>query len=87
MTQLIAMVVIGVVSTVVLLILGVNAAVPLGVIAGLLEFVPTVGPILSALPAIAMGFVESPREGARRDRGVHRHPADGELSADSVSHA
>ncbi|HTK50504.1 MAG TPA: AI-2E family transporter [Gemmatimonadaceae bacterium] len=61
-TQLIAMVVIGVVSTVVLLILGVNAAVPLGVIAGLLEFVPTVGPILSALPAIAMGFVDSPQK-------------------------
>jgi len=61
-TQLIAMVVIGVVSTVVLLILGVNAAVPLGVIAGLLEFVPTVGPILSALPAVAMGFVDSPEK-------------------------
>jgi predicted PurR-regulated permease PerM len=61
-TQLIAMIVIGVVSTVVLLILGVNAAVPLGVIAGLLEFVPTVGPILSALPAIAMGFVDSPQK-------------------------
>lgn len=61
-TQLIAMIVIGVVSTVVLLILGVNAAVPLGVIAGLLEFVPTVGPILSALPAIAMGFVDSPEK-------------------------
>ena len=61
-TQLIAMVVIGVVSTVVLLILGVNAAVPLGVIAGLLEFIPTVGPILSAVPAVAMGFVDSPQK-------------------------
>jgi predicted PurR-regulated permease PerM len=61
-TQLIAMVVIGTVSTIVLLILGVNAAVPLGVIAGLLEFVPTVGPILSSLPAIAMGFVDSPEK-------------------------
>ena len=61
-TQLIAMVVIGVVSTIVLLILGVNAAVPLGVIAGILEFVPTVGPILSALPAVAMGFVDSPQK-------------------------
>jgi len=61
-TQLIAMVVIGVVSTVVLLIIGVKAAVPLGVIAGLLEFIPTVGPILSALPAVAMGFVDSPEK-------------------------
>jgi predicted PurR-regulated permease PerM len=61
-TQLIAMVVIGVVSTIVLLILGVNAAVPLGVIAGLLEFIPTVGPIMSAVPAVAMGFVDSPEK-------------------------
>jgi predicted PurR-regulated permease PerM len=61
-TQLIAMIVIGVVTTVTLLILGVPAAVPLGVIAGLFEFIPTVGPLLSALPAIAMGFVESPEK-------------------------
>jgi predicted PurR-regulated permease PerM len=56
------MVVIGVVSTVTLLLLGVKAAVALGVIAGLLEFVPTVGPILAAVPAIAMGFLDSPEK-------------------------
>ena len=56
------MVVIGVVTTVVLLMLGVKAAVPLGFIAGLLEFIPTVGPILSAVPAVAMGFVDSPEK-------------------------
>ncbi|HLA14804.1 MAG TPA: AI-2E family transporter, partial [Gemmatimonadaceae bacterium] len=61
-TQLIAMVVIGVVTTVALLALDVRAAVPLGILAGLLEFVPTLGPILSALPAIAMGFVDSPEK-------------------------
>ena len=61
-TQLIAMVVIGIVTTVTLLALGVNGAVPLGVIAGLLEFIPTVGPILSAVPAVAMGFVDSPEK-------------------------
>jgi predicted PurR-regulated permease PerM len=61
-TQLVAMVVIGVVSTVTLLLLGVKAAVALGVIAGLLEFVPTVGPILAAVPAIAMGFLDSPEK-------------------------
>ena len=33
-----------------------------GVIAGLLEFVPTVGPILAAVPAIAMGFLDSPEK-------------------------
>ena len=61
-TQLIAMVVIGVVTTVVLLMLEVRAAVPLGILAGMLEFIPTLGPIISALPAIAMGFVDSPEK-------------------------
>jgi predicted PurR-regulated permease PerM len=61
-TQLIAMATICAVTTLVLLILGVKAAFALGVIAGLLEFIPTVGPILSAVPAIAMGFVDSPEK-------------------------
>jgi predicted PurR-regulated permease PerM len=61
-TQLIAMAAIGAVTTVVLLLLDVKAALALGVIAGLLEFIPTVGPILSAIPAVAMGFVDSPQK-------------------------
>lgn len=61
-TQLIAMIVIGVVTTVVLMALKVRAAVPLGILAGLLEFVPNLGPVLSSLPAIAMGFVDSPQK-------------------------
>jgi predicted PurR-regulated permease PerM len=61
-TQLIAMLVIGVVTTTVLLILRVKAAFALGLIAGLLEFIPTIGPILSAIPAVAMGFVDSPEK-------------------------
>ena len=61
-TQLIAMLVIGVVSTITLLLLDVKAAIALGVIAGLLEFVPTIGPIMSAVPAIAMGFLDSPQK-------------------------
>ena len=61
-TQLIAMLVIGVVSTIVLLILRVKAPFALGLLAGLLEFVPTIGPVLSAIPAIAMGFLDSPEK-------------------------
>ena len=63
-TQLIAMVVIGAVSTIVLLLLGVKAAFALGVLAGLFEFIPTVGPLLSAIPAVAMGFLDSPQKAA-----------------------
>lgn len=61
-TQLIAMVVIGVVCMIVLLVLGVKAAFALAFIAGLMEFIPTVGPILSAVPAVLMGFVDSPEK-------------------------
>ena len=61
-TQLIAMAVIGSVSTIALLILGVKAAFALGMLAGLFEFIPTVGPILSAVPAVAMGFLDSPEK-------------------------
>lgn len=61
-TQLIAMLVIGAVTTTALLILGIPAAIPLGILAGLFEFIPTVGPILSAIPAVTMGFVDSPEK-------------------------
>lgn len=60
--QLIGMLAIGVVTTIALLVLKVKAAVALGIIAGLLEFIPTVGPILAAVPAIAMGFLDSPEK-------------------------
>jgi len=62
LTQLLAMVTLGVVTTVILLLLHVKAAVALGVLAGLLEFIPTIGPIISSLPAIAMGFLDSPEK-------------------------
>jgi predicted PurR-regulated permease PerM len=61
-TQLIAMITISVVVTVVLLLLRVQAALALGLLAGLLEFIPTVGPIMSAVPAVAMGFLDSPEK-------------------------
>jgi predicted PurR-regulated permease PerM len=61
-SQLIAMVVIGVVTTLVLLLIGVHAAVALGVIAGILEFIPFVGPILSGVPAVAMALLDGPEK-------------------------
>jgi predicted PurR-regulated permease PerM len=60
--QLIAMAVIGVVTTLGLWALDVKAALALGIIAGLLEFIPLVGPLLSAIPAVAMGFLDSPQK-------------------------
>jgi predicted PurR-regulated permease PerM len=61
-TQLLAMIAIGVVTTIALFILGIPAAIPLGILAGLLEFIPTIGPVLSAIPAVLMGFVISPEK-------------------------
>jgi len=60
--QIIAMVAIGSLTTVALLLLDVKAAIALGIIAGLLEFIPYVGPILSAVPAIAMALVDGPEK-------------------------
>jgi len=61
-TQFLAMITLGAVTTLLLALLGVRAALALGLLAGLLEFIPTVGPIVSSLPAIAMGFLDSPEK-------------------------
>jgi predicted PurR-regulated permease PerM len=61
-TQLIAMAVIGGVTTVFLLVIRVKAAVPLGILAGVAKFIPIVGSIFAAVPAVAMAFVDSPHK-------------------------
>ena len=61
-TQLIAMVVIGAVTTVFLFVIHVKAALPLGILAGVSKFIPIVGSIFAAIPAVAMAFVDSPHK-------------------------
>jgi predicted PurR-regulated permease PerM len=61
-TQLIAMLVIGAVTTVFLFMIHVKAALPLGILAGIFKFIPIVGSIFAAIPAIAMGFIDSPHK-------------------------
>lgn len=51
---------IGVLTWFILTILGVDFALPLAIIAGILEIVPTIGPILSAIPAIIVALNTSP---------------------------
>lgn len=60
--RLIAAVIIGAITAGGLTLLKVEAALALGVIAGLLEFIPFFGPILSAIPAIGVGLVDSPQK-------------------------
>jgi predicted PurR-regulated permease PerM len=56
------MVVIGAVTTVFLLSIHVKAALPLGILAGVSKFIPIVGSIFAAIPAIAMAFIDSPHK-------------------------
>jgi predicted PurR-regulated permease PerM len=62
LTQLIAMLSLGALWGIALALIGVKAALSLAVIAGLLEFIPTIGPLLAAIPALAMGFLDSPQK-------------------------
>ncbi|HSK20402.1 MAG TPA: AI-2E family transporter [Longimicrobiales bacterium] len=59
--RLIAMTFIGVVTGVGLAVLGVPLAFILGLLAALLSFIPNLGPILSALPAVLLGLVQGPQ--------------------------
>lgn len=55
-----SMIFIGVLTWIGLSIIGVPMALTLGLIAGLLSFIPNFGPILSAIPAILLAFIDSP---------------------------
>lgn len=57
--QLLLMLAVGVMTGVGLWLLGVPLALVLGVLAGLLTFVPYIGPILSAIPAVLVALSES----------------------------
>ena len=55
-----SMIFIGLLTWIGLSIIGVPLALTLGLIAGLLSFIPNFGPIISALPALLLAFIESP---------------------------
>jgi predicted PurR-regulated permease PerM len=58
--QLVEMVLIGVLSTFVVWIIGVPSPLALGLIAGIGEFIPYLGPILAAIPAVLVALTKSP---------------------------
>lgn len=60
--QAIAMVIVGTVMGVGLAIIGVRLSLILGVLAGLFEFVPVVGPVVAVLPALLLALAESGRQ-------------------------
>ena len=58
--ELILMAIIGIMSYIGYVILGLNYAIPLALMAGLLEIVPNIGPIVSIFPAALIGLTISP---------------------------
>ncbi len=58
--QLLLCTAIFVATTVVLLVLGVPQALFLGILAGLMNLIPNLGPVLSAIPAILLALVQGP---------------------------
>ena len=61
--ELVLMTVVGLTVFVGLTLLQVSFAVPLAVLAGVLEIMPVIGPVVSAVPAIIVGFAISPLTG------------------------
>jgi predicted PurR-regulated permease PerM len=54
------MLIIGLMTYVSLILLGIPYALPLAVLAGILEAVPNLGPTIAAIPAILIGLTVSP---------------------------
>lgn len=61
--QLVAMATIGVLATVAFTIIGVPYALLLGVLNGIAEFVPIVGPWVGGIPAVIVAFLDEPSKG------------------------
>jgi predicted PurR-regulated permease PerM len=60
--QSLAMLCVGVITAAGLLLLGIPLAFALGILAGLLNFIPYLGPILSGGPAVLIAFAQSPTD-------------------------
>jgi len=58
--QLLLGVIIGVLSAIGLSIIGINFALVLGVVAGICELIPNIGPILGAIPALVVAMAQDP---------------------------
>lgn len=61
--QIVLMLIIGLTTFVGLTILGVDYSLALAVFAGLMEIIPIIGPIISLVPAVIIGFAISPVTG------------------------
>ena len=58
--EIMLMLIVGILSYIGLILLGIPFALPLALLAGLLELIPNIGPIISSVPAIITGLTISP---------------------------
>jgi predicted PurR-regulated permease PerM len=58
--QLVAMTMVGTCTALGLWLVGVPLAIPLGILSGILDFVPFVGPLLAAIPGLLVAFAQGP---------------------------
>ena len=61
MGQLGAMLFVGTLTAIGLLIAGVPLAIPLGILVGVLDFVPVIGPFIAAIPGVLIAFAQGPQ--------------------------
>jgi predicted PurR-regulated permease PerM len=61
MGQLFAMLCVGILAVIGLSLIGVPLALPLGILLGVLDFVPVVGPLIAAIPGLLIAFAQSPQ--------------------------
>lgn len=61
-SQLFLSLIIGVITSIALLILGVNFFIPLGIFNGVLNIIPYFGPIIGGIPAVLVALIASPKK-------------------------
>lgn len=61
--EVLLMLIIGILNYLGFVLIGLPSAIPLAVIAGILELIPNVGPTIAAIPAAIVGFSISPTHG------------------------
>jgi predicted PurR-regulated permease PerM len=62
LARFVSMTFVGIATTIGLYLLGTPLALALGLIAGLLSFIPTFGPLISVVPAALLAFLQSPEQ-------------------------